>query len=996
MALNALTLSTTAGVQGRRFQAVINGMTTGRVEVLTDGSPGFSTVNGRVMSDALPYPVSTLVLREYDPGGTPSFRDTRIDITAAGAPVASVAPDGTITYTGAGGGAPTAQSATAISSGPVYTITRLLGSSSTLALVAGTNGNLTLSGTTISATAAIGVGVSQTAVVSETSGSLRVDYPVVVTGVSAGTGPTLTTLTLVGTLTEAVAASGVSITGATAGSTITLNIAGLTVGGSGTTRTVTGTPAAAGALSATETLAGATNTPRVTALGTVAAAGVTAPGLSPFFDTFEVDGPLSSRAGWTGEATTANAANLPSLSTLSGNARSTFANQNIHVYRDTGAGAGASRGWAKTLQAGHTGSGGTAAGFESHVTVDLAAGHTALVTATGPAYSTITQDVIVAGSATSAFTAMIQFASSVIEHRTANDAGTMRSQIILNGRRLTVGTGTGRTAQGADIATLLGRPANGRYGFNGRISNPSLRMFGAGNDATDAAITVVSAGHIRQAGKPLQLSGTYHSPNAAVPTQAQMSVSIFDDTVNSETPLSGQADLAFASFSAANGRWEGTLAVNPTDNSYALVKWTWAGGFAVYPTGTIRTGAVVAIEGQSQVGFLTSNTVDAGTAPVPTTLPVLSMQADSGTEVGSRKLAGTPAINTAYAALTGAYQASANVPMFIANLALGGTPYSTRLPGGTVQAGGTDHWTAMVEGLRSFAGGRPDIIVFAGGTSAEGVTTYSSAGDDQGVRIRKHMIAMADLFDAEFNTTFLFGVSPEGSVCNAGSGETELRRRAMNQLTVDFPARFKLVAHRHDMQHVVGAGPTIDSLHYGGPGNTSGWVAGVSQGGGEWARRIGRGIALATGKTTENYLGPRMTAIARVDANNIDVTYNVGAFTAIEVANAGFASDFAGGHRFAGSSAFSTLLTPSSATPGAVSGGLVTIRYQFGAALPTTVFVSGPVGDNPFNVANDLTVNVSIHARASMVQATKSGMLPSMLQPSYNVGGAGIDFLTAS
>ncbi len=83
MALSPLTLSVTAGVQGRAFIARINGLTTGRVDVLADGSPGFSTVNGRVYSSGLPYSVSTVVLREYEPGVGAGFRDSRVDITAA-------------------------------------------------------------------------------------------------------------------------------------------------------------------------------------------------------------------------------------------------------------------------------------------------------------------------------------------------------------------------------------------------------------------------------------------------------------------------------------------------------------------------------------------------------------------------------------------------------------------------------------------------------------------------------------------------------------------------------------------------------------------------------------------------------------------------------------------------------------------------------------------------------------------------------------------------
>jgi len=82
VALSALSLSTTTGVQGFPFQATINGLTTGRVEVLSDGSPGFSTVNGKLMSNGLPYAVNTAVLREWEPGVGQGYRDTRIDISA--------------------------------------------------------------------------------------------------------------------------------------------------------------------------------------------------------------------------------------------------------------------------------------------------------------------------------------------------------------------------------------------------------------------------------------------------------------------------------------------------------------------------------------------------------------------------------------------------------------------------------------------------------------------------------------------------------------------------------------------------------------------------------------------------------------------------------------------------------------------------------------------------------------------------------------------------
>lgn len=64
--------------------------------------------------------------------------------------------------------------------GVVYTLPRLLGSSSTIALLSGSNSNLTLSGSAISATVALGNGSSQKAIVRETLGDLAVEYPITI------------------------------------------------------------------------------------------------------------------------------------------------------------------------------------------------------------------------------------------------------------------------------------------------------------------------------------------------------------------------------------------------------------------------------------------------------------------------------------------------------------------------------------------------------------------------------------------------------------------------------------------------------------------------------------------------------------------------------------------------------------------------------------------------------------------------------------------------
>lgn len=81
---------------------------------------------------------------------------------------------------------PAAKTATvlATATGVVFTLSRLLGSASQLALVTGSSANLKLDAATgaISATAALGAGIIQKALVRESDGDVAVEYPVTITG----------------------------------------------------------------------------------------------------------------------------------------------------------------------------------------------------------------------------------------------------------------------------------------------------------------------------------------------------------------------------------------------------------------------------------------------------------------------------------------------------------------------------------------------------------------------------------------------------------------------------------------------------------------------------------------------------------------------------------------------------------------------------------------------------------------------------------------------
>ncbi|WP_184151525.1 hypothetical protein [Sphingobium lignivorans] len=142
--------------------------------------------------------------------------------------------------------------------GLVYTIRRLLGGASTLSLTASGHANLSLDGDGIEATAPLGEGVTQKAIVREVLGDEAIEYAVNITGA-----PVLSALTISPDTVTFGAESTIEILGATAGSTISGNLpAGLSINSGA--REITGLAEEAGtlAISLLETLPGAVNSPR--------------------------------------------------------------------------------------------------------------------------------------------------------------------------------------------------------------------------------------------------------------------------------------------------------------------------------------------------------------------------------------------------------------------------------------------------------------------------------------------------------------------------------------------------------------------------------------------------------------------------------------------------------------------------------------------------------------------------------------------------------------
>jgi hypothetical protein len=208
MALNALSLTVTSGVQGRRFRSTLAGLTAGTVvDIVHPSAPGFGVSNGILGNEGLPYDANLAVVRERVPL-TGETKDNYFVISASGAYAI-------------------AQQAAGISANGRYRI----------------------------APVNTGDGSLQWKVFVEDATGATTSANIGVTVITLGT------LTLSGTLRIGTAASG-TIIGATAGSTITGNIPGITINSGA--RTYSGTPTGSAATISNglvETLTGASNTP---------------------------------------------------------------------------------------------------------------------------------------------------------------------------------------------------------------------------------------------------------------------------------------------------------------------------------------------------------------------------------------------------------------------------------------------------------------------------------------------------------------------------------------------------------------------------------------------------------------------------------------------------------------------------------------------------------------------------------------------------------------
>jgi hypothetical protein len=717
------------------------------------------------------------------------------------------------------------------------------------------------------------------------------------------------------------------------------------------------------------------------------------PGNAPFYDTFTGDGILNTRSGWTVEATTAQSGNLNSVfATTSGQLTRSTSTTGVHCYHDTGAGAGESWGVWK----------GGSVGFASdstqaHTTVDPTNNNTSIVWCIGNSGNTLTDRYVINGTNTGSLTGTVRLNNDdVVEHFTKDIAGRKYLQGYLNGRQTALATAS---ANGRDILTVLGRAPNGRYGLKGNTNTPAARMFTAGNKATDVMIRAISAGRVRQRGVSWKIFFEYYSPNGATPADVGSVVKAYlkDSTGSSDTPIPGFDGVALSNVVCANGKGYGTIANPNVDNVWYELRWefTDANGnaaFASYPSGNQIIGDIIFGEGQSESGFLDSGVSTGSVIAAPASGYKMSSTANGPLPIAQNYPMPMTVDNGISLMINTIQGYNGGKPVAHVLSYYGGRSYKERGPNPDPNDQfSTTQWQYTTEALQNFAYNAPKAVYMMGGNSDKSPSST----------VYQDMIDTANALDAAAGTALLYLVNPLGNVVAAPDASIEFTRREQWRLTRDFPSRFKLCSWRNDMQHNV-SGASCDPDHYARQGSTgyTFWNGTTgSIGSGENARRIALGYCLHTGLTTDDYRGPRPIAFRRVNSTTVAWKYALDSFTSISLINSSYANVHTGGHLFCADNTFGTLIYPDGhAVQTAPGDGTCEIFYTLSTGWPATVYSRGIYGADPINPGGATTgaIALDMQNKASAVVGLSGTLMPPVLmQPTYDIGGTNIDYLSA-
>lgn len=549
-----------------------------------------------------------------------------------------------------------------------------------------------------------------------------------------------------------------------------------------------------------------------------------------------------------------------------------------------------------------------------------------------------------------------------------------------NGRKVKVGT--------FDVAAL-GLTYNGRIGVGGAIATLAQRQLSdvlAGDPATHAMIRVDRPARVAQLNDDgsltLHLEGDY---SLAAPGALKATVLKGTD----ESTVSGYASVAMTALTTGSNRWTATLDIAAADVTSAAMKTTGfivrverhdliGGGFAYDHTCLQYAGEVAIGFGQSLWTMMTLTTQSALTQ----TGWVGQGCTDLSTAVIDRRYTrglnnkATAKLNEIFAAQSGVSDKS----IAVIATGKGGTDVTERVVGGSI-------WTADYVPAMSLGGSGFGCAIIVNGQYeiTDGASHYGGTfNSGQQTTFKNSVLAQLAAMETVAGRALGVVVVPVGAVQGGTDSKAQAVRRTQWELLAEIvAANGSRVAVRGpmtaDLQHT-------DIYHL----NAAGYL--------EQSRRLGFAWAKARGFISVDREGPTLDTVTRNSATQVVVRFNLNGATSIELTNYAYASDARGGLTFATDSAFASPVSPNAApTIGTPSGGFCDVTFDFaGSSFPGTVYVRGPYGSNPFNRANDATINADMAGKASVWRGVYSGGASDVapIQPYFH--SSGNDYLSDS
>ncbi len=502
--------------------------------------------------------------------------------------------------------------------------------------------------------------------------------------------------------------------------------------------------------------------------------------------------------------------------------------------------------------------------------------------------------------------------------------------------------------------------------------------------------------------------------------------------VTTRAPISGHNQQPVTSFTSGTGVAAfdsdalkasfllGSLASPPAAGFFAEVRRTdVSAGVSLGRTPWLFAGDVILMDGQSLTAQGYSATGGGGLAPVITPTNCYRLNASLETEQRADAFFRSTTVRSATVETNGAMNhlfavlqnVNGGLPVQVLQAGFGATlqwernnsaTYATSYKAarniGIANAGHALRW-AVNTGTQ-YELDLPNNGGSGYGTGSVGVAAATADYPNQ-------IDIWADEIDALLVRPTKFLIVPATMVLGTPDAETQEFRRMQKKLCDDFPTRFFLGPYNSSCNRNILNDAHSDKYHFSKtcvlPALTP--DPQVDSGYSDFFRRIGDSIAKHEGWQANNNNGPTLVSATR-SGNDIAVTFAPNGGT-LELRNTAYLSDFRGGLDFASDTAFASQIFPTSAS---VAGNVVT--FTFASAPPANTRVRAAYGTHAFarglNVmtkdvgggSSGTTTSVLLdpRTRASMVCSNYGGTPARWIevQPSLDIGGYGIDYVTAA